>query len=461
MSNRLSSNALILWCLLIFCASVAIWAGCASPAHAITITQDGTILRNQTISGDLSIQASNVTIENCKFPTAKFINGGKWTLSHHTGIKVIGCEFPVLGRGVTGVTSHIVEWWDCDGTVFANNKVDITIEAGLDNSVGGEWHFDDRHRTSYGNVIRIHCKRASYAIWRWRGDHSTNVGSFGNTFRRDTLIIDGVGGQLLPSSSADCGYGNYDAQCVGAWNWTMDSCLVDASACSGPVEMVWQGGMHGLLMRNTTLNVPIRAFDLAGSKIENTTIRSAKWTDEFSRPVVSRGLVLTCVSIGTSTIASKLVAAGSIVTEPCVSPMPPSPIADLSANDGNATPLRWTVPARSVRYSAEASSSPGFLPQFTTVAKLLTVRDGAIEKVPGAVGKRDSAWVKVPGTGRGVFYRIYSYNAFGQRSLASNMVVKVERPTVVPIAATAAVILLASLGGIWMFTRRKEDSRDV
>lgn len=427
----------------------------ALPAHALTITKSGTVIRNQVIQGDLSIQnCSDVTVDGCTFPTAKFLNVGKWSLSHVQNVRITNCSFPVLGRGVTGATSHISEWWNCDGIVFTGNKVDITIESGLDVSAGGEWHFDDRNRTSSGNVTRIHCKRASYAIWRWRGDHSTNVGSFGNTFTRDTLIIDGVGGQLLPSSSADCGYGNYDAQCVGAWNWTMTDCLIDASACTGPVEMVWQGGMHGLTVTGSTFNVPVRAFDLAGSRIERTRIKSARWTDEFSRPVVARGLALACVDIpGGATTASKLAAAGSVVTLPCTS-APPAAITDLATNDGNATPLRWTAPAGAVRYECERSGSPVFASALTEPVALHATRDTLSLPPLAHPGKRDSAWVRVPGTGRGVFYRLYSVNAAGQRSAASNIAVKIERPFPWAAAAAAAAALLAAGGGALALRKR-------
>ena len=99
----------------------------------------------------------------------------------------------------------------------------------------------------------------------------------------------------MPSSSANCGAGAYQAQCVGAWDSSIDSCVIDGSGTSGPTEFYYQGGMHGWRITNTVLamnGTALRAFDIVESSVAQSTLvgnNAVRWTDEYTRDLWSAG----------------------------------------------------------------------------------------------------------------------------------------------------------------------------
>lgn len=258
----------------------------------------------------------------------------KGVLGASDGVEMWYCDWPYLGVGKTG-GDHIDLTWDADSTVEVGCRKLITVEAGLPTSLGAEWHFGDRNRTSRDNETRIHLKRDCYAIWRWRSnkDWQDDRGCFNNTFTNDRIIVTGVGGVIMPTSSASCGSGGYLAQCVGAWNWTVTNTVIDASACTGPSTIYWQGGLHGMRFSNCTLaaNGPaIEAFDIHDqSAFIDCTIRGAvKFTTEYTRPLWQAGDMTFCRNAltGSLSIAPALAAVpGAFVTTCSEPPPPPTP----------------------------------------------------------------------------------------------------------------------------------------
>jgi hypothetical protein len=290
-----------------------------------------TVLNGQTIAGDLTIEntdsvhvsdctvSGSLSIQNCHdiyldgcTINGPFLNVGKWSLTQGLRVHINKCRFPNLGKGVTGVTGHIVEWWNTNWCTVANSTFNITIEAGLDTSAGGWWNFDNRNYRSLGNTIRFDLKRQCYAVYRWRSDHSLNVGCSGNLLTLEQVSVGGVGApgsRILFSSSADCGYGDFLAQCVGHWNTQMRSCVIDAAGCS----IEFQGGLRKWRMLDCRfVGTPaLTAFDIHGSDIERCTFSGAvHWTDQYSRPLPSPGDLIWGGNIinGTETIAAKIMA---------------------------------------------------------------------------------------------------------------------------------------------------------
>ncbi len=249
------------------------------------------------VDGNFDHQGGDYSIySRCKFKGGKF-NLNKGTLGSSDGVQIYRCDFPYVGQGVTS-GDHNWLVWGADSTVEMFNRRLITIEAGLPNEFGGEWHFDDRNRVSRGNYTKINLNRTCYAVWRWRSDTSTDIGSFGNKFMSDTILVTGTSpspSTMLPTSSANCGAGTYLPQCVGAWNATMDSCFINATGVNGVVDIVWEGGMTGWTIKNTVIATnggAVRAFDVHGSSVKNCTIAgmpAAVWTDSYSRALWQAG----------------------------------------------------------------------------------------------------------------------------------------------------------------------------
>jgi hypothetical protein len=240
--------------------------------------------------GDYDIYARDV------FKGTKF-NLNKNTLGSSDGVQIYGCDFRYVGQN-ENAGDHNWLVWNADSTVEMFNRRLITVEAGLPIEFGGEWHFDDRNRVSRGNHTVIKLNRGTPNMWRWRSDQSVDIGCFGNRMDCDTILVTGSSpaeSNFLFSSSANCGQQTYLPQCVGAWNCTMDSCLINASAVSGIVHMNWQGGMTGWTITNcvlATTGEAVLAFDVHQSRITNCTLAGApvvSWKDSYGRPIWGSG----------------------------------------------------------------------------------------------------------------------------------------------------------------------------
>jgi hypothetical protein len=300
-----------------------------------------------------------------------------------------------------------------DSTVEMFNRRLITVEAGLPMEFGGEWHFDDRNRISRGNKTIIHLNRGAPNMWRWRSDASVDIGCSGNRFDCDTILVTGSSSgnesNLLFSSSADCGQRDYLGQCVGAWNCTMDSCLINASAVTAnDVHLNWQGGMRGWSITNcvfATNGFAILALDIHQSRVSNCTLvgaPAAGWKDSYGRTIwkagdmtftnniayswgngciifdptmivsgaytVSKNLYWGCGSVpswptdGTSIYADPKFVNGSpgLAFDPHL--LTGSPALPLGAGAYNGTPTGDTVASRADRRPQVSSKAPATLP---------------------------------------------------------------------------------------------------
>lgn len=290
-----------------------------------------TVLEGKTLAGDLTIRDTHdVLVRNCRFSGSLMIPsgtnitvedstfGGPFLLvGSHGSSSIItmrptlrGCHFPGIGKGVLS-GGHPMNFWNVRELVTERCRFDVTVEPNVtgDAAEGPIWYFDVSGARSTDDEIRIHAKRSCYALWRWRSDTKLNKGCIGNRFTRLQLIVDGVGGQILPSSSANCGAQDYMPQCVGQWHTQYDECLFDASACTGPVEMVWQGGTHRQRILNCTFKVPVRMFDLHEITLYRSKFGVLKFTDEYQRPLPHRADVF---QIGTTiekeTVAPRIAA---------------------------------------------------------------------------------------------------------------------------------------------------------
>jgi len=252
-----------------------------------------------TVDGDFDHQGGDYDIYSRDvFKGSKF-NLNKGTLGSSDGVEIYNCDFRYVGQNETeGDHNWLV--WNADSTVEMFNRRLITVEAGLPMEFGGEWHFDDRNRISRGNKTIIHLNRGAPNMWRWRSDASVDIGCFGNRFDCDTILVTGSSSgnesNLLFSSSADCGNETYLPQCVGAWNCTMDSCLINASAATAnDVHLNWQGGMRGWSITNcvfATNGFAILALDIHQSRVSNCTIvgaPAAGWKDSYGRTIWKAG----------------------------------------------------------------------------------------------------------------------------------------------------------------------------
>ncbi len=258
-------------------------------------TADRDSILDCVVSGSFDHQGGDYdTYARCRFDGTHF-DLNKATLAASSGVTIIECEFPRLGQGVDS-GDHLFLVWDADSTTMMFCRKDIIVEAGLPKDLGAEWHFDDRHLRSRGNHTRITLDRASYAVWRWRSDTSLDHGCYGNQFARDTIVVTGPGGgdvsQLLPSSSADCAKKPGRAQCIGAWDATMDSCVIDGTAVGGAgCAMIWQGGMTGWSIVHTVFRMTgpaIEAFDIHRSRLAGSTLvgnPALRWRDQYQRPL--------------------------------------------------------------------------------------------------------------------------------------------------------------------------------
>jgi hypothetical protein len=255
-----------------------------------------------TCTGSWSNQGGDYNVYANSVYQGPFWNLNKATLSSSVGVKLFHNDFPYLGQGVTGAQDHIALTWNADSTVEMFDRKLITVEAGLDNALGAEWHFDDRHHQSRGNTTHIHLNRSCYAVWRWRSDGEVDIGSFDNRFDGDVIVCDGETSDgptsFMPSSSANCGASLSDAQCVGGWGSVMDSCVIDASGTTGMSQFYFQGGMHDWQITRSVIAMngsALNAFDVRGTNVvEQCTlsgIDTVEWTDEYSKGPWSAGAV--------------------------------------------------------------------------------------------------------------------------------------------------------------------------
>jgi hypothetical protein len=159
-----------------------------------------------------------------------------------------------------------------------------------------------------------------------------NQGCFNNSWDRFAIVCDGVGGNLFPTSSANCGNGgDYTAQCIGSWNSTIKNSLFDAAACSAS-SLVFQGGSTGWTVTGTTVrmkNDALHAFDIHGTKwTDNVLTGAVRFTDEYQRPLWKAGDMVWCNNTlnGSMTTAARLAAVpGAFVTTCQTTPPPPPP----------------------------------------------------------------------------------------------------------------------------------------
>jgi hypothetical protein len=433
----------------------------------------GAKIANVHVTGSLSVQHSDdVKLSNVIVDGPAW-NVNNWTLSGSARDTFVDCTAVKLGKGWTG-GQHPICYWNVDGTVEIRNRFEITVESAV-TDCGPAWHFDDRNRYDQDNSLRIHLKNATcYAIWRWRADISRQVGCFNNRFVRDTVLVDGGAGKLLPSSSGTCD--GSQAGCWGLWNSTFDACVFDASACIGRVDFYFQGGAHGLTFRNCTIKVPgrIELFDVHGVRFEDCSLgRDLLVQQEYGRPLPHAGDLILCRTsvTGTTTIGADYQAIPGFIVTTCapVPAPPPAAIADLRRGTplvyaGHVVyqPLLFTAPAGAKRYVATIGENGYFAKHFTP---LLSQADSTSWAVTPAAGAVEKGYVQIRDDIHGRAVWVQSVGVSGDTSQLSNTVLTIAGPQfpTKPLAMAAAVIALAAgffaIRGSRGFLRRSQGTQ--